>query len=69
MTTQFAIPDASCGHCKATIERVVGELQGVRSAELNLDDKHLRVEHDEVVTSEMVGAAVSDAGYTVRAVS
>lgn len=69
MTTQFSIPDASCGHCKATIEGAVGRLKGVHMAELDLEAKHLSVEHDDAVTSEMVAGAISDAGYTVTSVS
>lgn len=36
MTTELRVPDASCGHCKATIEGAVSALDGVSGAELDL---------------------------------
>ncbi len=63
MNTILRVPDASCGHCKETIEGAVSSLAGVRAAELDLDSKELRVEHDDVA-SESLFASVVGAGYT-----
>ena len=67
MTTQFSIPDASCEHCKMTIERVVDGLDGVSSVELDLESKQLRVEHADVVTTNTIATAITDVGYAVEA--
>ena len=67
MTTQFRVPDATCGHCKQTIEGTVNAIEGVRTAELDLDTKTLRIEHDEVVDGETLIGAVSAAGYSPEA--
>lgn len=64
--TRFTIPDASCDHCKNTIERAVGDLEGVGSAALDLDSKQLEVEHGDAVSAESIAAAITDAGYTVE---
>lgn len=63
MTTQFRVPDATCGHCKQTIESAVTVLEGVRSAELDLESKVLSVDHDETVDPGSLTGAVSSAGY------
>lgn len=64
MTTEFRVPDASCGHCKSTIETAVSSLADVSRAELDLDSKRLTVEHGIGVDPEQVKAAIESAGYT-----
>ena len=64
MTTEFRVPDATCGHCKQTIETAVSAIQGVGGADLDLGSKTLKVEHDDTVTSETLAGAVSAAGYS-----
>ena len=69
MTTQFSVPDATCGHCKTTIEGAVDGIEGVASATLDLDSKVLRVEHADVVSTQIITAAIAEAGYTVDGTS
>lgn len=64
MTTIFRVPDASCGHCKTTIEGAVADIDGVQTADLNLDSKELRVEHDDDVTKELMAATIAGVGYS-----
>lgn len=64
MTTEFKVPDATCGHCKATIESAVTEVQGVTGAQLDLDTKLLKVEHGTETDSNTLVSAISNAGYT-----
>ena len=64
MTTRFRVPDATCGHCKQTIESTVASIEGVRSAELDLDTKTLSVDHEEAVDGGTLVEAVSAAGYS-----
>ncbi len=42
MTFEFRIPDATCGHCKQTIEATVSAIEGVGGASLNLESKTLK---------------------------
>ena len=69
MTSEFRVADATCGHCKATIERTVSGIEGVRGADLNLESKRLMVEHDDSVTSDVVAAAIAENGYTPEVVA
>lgn len=64
MTTELRVPDASCGHCKATIESAVSALDEVTRVEFDLDSKWLRVEHGEAVSVDDLSTAIRSAGYS-----
>ena len=64
MTTNFEVRDASCGHCKSTIESAVSTLEDVSRAELDLESKRLTVEHAPSVDIERLKQTIEDAGYT-----
>lgn len=64
MTTSIKVADATCGHCKQTVEGAVTGVAGVTSADLDLDSKLLVVEHDgSTAPGDLVGA-IEGAGYT-----
>lgn len=69
MTIELRVPDATCGHCKATIEDAVSGVNGVNAAELDLDSKVLKVSHDQDVQSSSVTEVIRDAGYTPEPVA
>ena len=64
MTTELRVPDASCGHCKQTIESAVSALAGVGAADLDLESKTLKIDHDDTVTADSLVGAVTAAGYS-----
>lgn len=64
MTTELRVADATCGHCKATIEGAAARVAGVRTAELDLDTKVLNVSHDDSLDVEALTGAITEAGYT-----
>lgn len=64
MTTQFLVPDATCGHCKQTIEGGVTAIEGVTAAELDLKSKTLKIEHNDGVEPEALAGAITAAGYS-----
>ena len=68
MTTQFRVPDATCGHCKGTIESAVSGLPGVEAVNLDLDSKLLSVTHDETVEERQLSAVIAEAGYSPESV-
>ena len=63
MTTRFTVPDATCGHCKQTIESAVSGIEGVRSVGLDLESHTLTIEHDPSVAATDLAQAVTAAGY------
>ena len=47
----FEVPNISCGHCTRTIERELGELEGVTSVTAEPATRRVTVEWDEARTS------------------
>lgn len=64
MTTEIRVPDASCGHCKSTIETAISALSDEVRADLDLGSKRLVVDHGESVSIAEMTSAIRDAGYT-----
>ena len=69
LTTEFEVRDASCGHCKSTIEAAVARLGEGVAAELDLATKRLCVQHGESIDRDDVARAIREAGYTPQLVS
>ncbi len=61
--TTYAVAGMSCGHCKATLTRAIGELDGVSGVDVDLGTGHVTVisaaEPDDAVIAE----TVDEAGY------
>ena len=63
----FDVEGMSCSACSASIERVVGRLSGVESAQVSLTAKRLYCEYDPEVTDDSsVISAVEKAGFTAK---
>ena len=59
-------PDMSCGHCVATIEREVAELDGVEDVDADLATKQVTISFDPArVTVPQLESTLDDAGYPV----
>ncbi len=55
---------AQCGTCKAAIEKAVGSVEGVKTADLDLDSKVVAVKYDgDKTTAEAIKAAIIAIGY------
>lgn len=62
------VPDIKCEGCTERVTNVVERLEGVRSAEVSLEDKTVEVEiADDIVVVDDLTAAIETAGYTVVA--
>jgi copper ion binding protein len=59
----FKVPNISCGHCVMSIEREVGELEGVVSVRAAADTKLVSVEWDEPATWEGIRALLEEINY------
>ena len=63
----FRIPDIHCVGCTRRITNVLERLDGVRSANVTMDDKSAQVDYDAEATDfEEMKQAVEKAGYTVE---
>ena len=63
-TTVYTVEGMHCNHCKAAVEKAVGELKGVASAEVNLGAKTVTV--TGTVTADEVRKAVEKAGFEFK---
>ncbi|MEU0248041.1 cation transporter [Streptomyces sp. NPDC006235] len=61
--TTYAVSGMSCGHCKATLTEAIGELDGVRGVEVDLDRGHVTVTSAAEPDDAMIAEAVDEAGY------
>ncbi len=59
--TKFSVPEMSCGHCKATIEKAITEIDSGAKLEFDLDARQVDIEAK--VDTTAILAALKDAGY------
>lgn len=58
------VPNISCGHCTQTIEREVGELDGVESVSAEAGSQEVTIQWDEGLTSwEEIQSFMSEIQY------
>jgi copper chaperone len=63
-TKTFKVPNISCGHCVMTIEREVGELEGVTSVKAEQTAQLVTVEWNEPPASwEGIRALLEEINY------
>lgn len=56
----------TCGHCKSSVEGALSALDGVSSADVNLEADNVAVEYDESKVDEVsMTEAIEDQGYDV----
>ena len=67
-TQDFAVTGMTCGHCVSAVREELGEIDGVRSVEVDLvagGTSTVRVDADGPLDVDAVRAAVAEAGYTL----
>ena len=64
MKTVLQVEGMSCAHCVQHVKEALESLEGVNSAEVDLNNKSAVVEHGDNVSQGMLKAAVIEAGYT-----
>jgi len=62
-TKTFVAPDIHCGHCTATIQRELSELEGVQSVKAELDTKQVTVSWSAPATWSRIQALLEEIGY------
>ena len=63
-TKTFKVPNITCGHCVATIEREVGELAGVASVKADETTKMVTVDWEDSATDwEAIRALLEEINY------
>ncbi len=59
-TVRFSVPSITCGHCVATIERAVKEVEGVATVKGQVDTKEVEVTFDAPATREQIVSAMTE---------
>ena len=68
MLETFRVPDVSCDHCKSAIESALRPLAGVKTVQVDIEDKTTTVDFDnEVIDRSAVMATIEAEGYPVSA--
>ncbi|MEU6308175.1 heavy-metal-associated domain-containing protein [Streptomyces chartreusis] len=62
-TTTYAVSGMSCAHCKATLTKVIGELDGVTGVDVDLATGQVTVSSTTEPDDSLIGEVVDDAGY------
>lgn len=62
-TIEFKVPNISCGHCVATIERVVAALPGVHRVVGQVDSQRVTVDYAPPATPEAIVATMTEWEY------
>jgi copper chaperone CopZ len=62
-TKTFQAPAIHCGHCTATIERELGELEGIQSVKADQNTKMVTVKWEVPATWDTIKALMAEIGY------
>lgn len=66
-TITLSAPDISCDHCVATVEKVVGGLDGVAAVKADAESKDVNITWDDGKTDlNAITAALDEAGYPAQ---
>ncbi|GAF11587.1 copper(I) chaperone CopZ [Bacillus sp. JCM 19046] len=66
-TIELTVSGMSCGHCVSSIEGSVGEMNGVNSVIVKLDEGRVTVTFDrEQVSEDQLKQAIEELGYDVH---
>ncbi|WP_217250104.1 heavy-metal-associated domain-containing protein [Streptomyces sp. AC602_WCS936] len=63
VSTTYAVAGMSCGHCKATLTRVIGELDGVTGVDVQVDTGRVTVTATGRPDDAAIAEVVDEAGY------
>lgn len=64
MKKNIVIEGMSCGHCQATVEKALNNINGVE-AKVDLKKKTATVKFDNDIADETFKNAITEAGFTV----
>ncbi len=64
------VPDISCEHCERTITNALTPIEGVRSVNVDIPNKRVRVDYDEAqVSVDRVKDILQEEDYPVQSVA
>jgi len=64
---KFNVPDMTCGHCKATVEKAIGAVDAAARVEVDLGNRTVAI--DSTHSAAEITAALESAGYSATPVA
>lgn len=65
--TTIDVVGMTCGHCKASVEGALNNLDGVSEASVSLEDNNVEVNYDDTVTDRAkMTEAIENQGYDIK---
>ena len=61
----IVINGMACNHCKMTVEKVLGAVEGIEKVEVNLEEKIAKVSLTKDVENDVLKSVVEEAGFEV----
>jgi len=69
-TTILCVPAISCAHCERTISDALTPVEGIRSVQVDIPEKQVRVDYDEAqVSVERMKDVLQEEDYPVASAS
>lgn len=66
MKTELRVNKMMCPHCKASVEKAVHAVEGIRSVDADYEKGIVRIEYEKEESLEQARAAITGAGYEVE---
>lgn len=60
------IDGMQCNHCKMTVEKALGAINGIKKVEVNLENKNAIIELEKDVNDSEIKEVIENAGFTVK---
>lgn len=65
-TKTITIEGMQCNHCKMTVEKVLGAIDGIEKVEVNLSDKTAVIEMSKEIDDNKIKNVIEEAGFVVK---
>ncbi|GEE01715.1 metal-binding protein [Gordonia spumicola] len=62
----ITVDGMTCGHCATSVREEISEIAGVRKVDVDVPSGRVDITSDAPLDPAAVGAAVAEAGYSVR---
>ena len=60
------IEGMQCNHCKVTVEKVLGAIEGIEKVEVNLSNKTVVIEMSKEIDNNTIKKVIEEAGFTLK---
>ena len=66
MTKTIYIEGMQCNHCKMTVEKALGAIDGVTKVEVDLEGKSVMIESMQEIKDNKIKEVIEEAGFTIK---